>query len=396
MSSHVAGVALALDVDQLLAKAREQTGIDLVDDEVVEPLTVMVRSLNEESQLHASGAQAMQGRLLRLLRNRLRMQRDFIAHPEIAEQVVHAPIVICGMGRTGSTKLQKLLAASGDFNWLPYWQSHNPSLFTGRRDESPQARIDDAEVWCRWFDEASPESKYGHPTETHEPDEESYLLEQSLRSPCFMGWSELPSYLGWLFGNDMTAQFHYLKRGLQYLQWQGLQRPERRWVLKCPLYFGLEPLLHSVFPDVRLVMTHRHPRETMPSTCRLLECFHQPFTAPRVDAQAVVGGLAMQIGMHLQVRDLRPDIRFLDVRFQDVVGDAQAVMRRIYDFAEAELRPESLQRALDWNAANPMHKQGVHKYSLDDYGLSAAAIDEQFAGYIALIESLPDQASLRA
>lgn len=382
------GTPLSLDVDQLLARARELSGIDLVDEDAVEPLTVMVRSLNTESALHAPGAIAMEARLLRLLCNRLRMERDFAAHPEIAEQTIHAPIVICGMGRTGSTKLQKLLAASGDFNWLPYWQSHSPSLISGERSESPQQRIDETETWCRWFDEASPESKFGHLTETHEPDEESYLLEQSLRSPCFMGWSPVPSYLQWVFTHDIAAQFHYLKRGLQYLQWQGLQSPDRRWVLKCPLYFGLEPLLKLVFPDVCLVMTHRHPRETMPSTCRLIECFHQPFTAPQVDAQALVGGLAMQLGMHLQVREQHPDIRFLDVPFQQVVGDVPAVMRRIYDFSGEVLTPESLQRTLDWNAANPMHKQGAHKYSLTDYGLTEAMLDEQFAGYIKLITPL--------
>ncbi|MEJ2459066.1 MAG: hypothetical protein P8Y58_13385, partial [Novosphingobium sp.] len=122
---------LALTVDQLLAKARDITGIDIIDDDAVEPLTAMVKSLNEESKLHAAGARAMQHRLLRLLCNRLRMQRDFKAHPEIGQQVIQAPIVICGMGRTGSTKLQKLLANSGDVNWLPYWQVHNPSLISG-------------------------------------------------------------------------------------------------------------------------------------------------------------------------------------------------------------------------------------------------------------------------
>ena len=100
------GCQLSLSVQQLLAKAREITGIDIVDDDVVEPLTAMVKSLNEESNLHAAGARAMESRLLRLLCNRLRMQRDFKAHPEIADQPVRAPIVICGMARTGSTKLQ--------------------------------------------------------------------------------------------------------------------------------------------------------------------------------------------------------------------------------------------------------------------------------------------------
>ncbi len=388
------GIPLSLSATQLLAKARAITGINIVDTDVIEPLDVMVKSLNDESRLHHKGALAMEQRLLRLLCNRLRMQRDFAAHPEIAEQTITAPIVICGMARTGSTKLQKLLSASGDFNWLPYWQAHNPSLISGSRDELPQQRIDEAEAYCKWFDEMSPESKYGHPTETHEPDEESYMLEQSLRTACFMGWSEIPGYLQWLFSNDISAQFRYLKQLLQYLQWQGLQSPDKRWVLKCPLYFGLEPLLMSVFPDVSLVMTHRHPRNTMPSSCRLIENFHQPFTEPVVNAPALIGGLAAQIDQHLQVRATHPDIRFLDVPFEQVVGDVPAVMRKIYDFCGAELRPESLQRVIDWNNANPMNKKGVHKYSLADYGFTEAMIEEAFADYIKFIAPL--QSSFRS
>lgn len=383
------GFQLSYTVDQFLAKARQVTGIDIIDDDVVEPLTVMVNSINQESNLHAAGAKAMDDRLLRLLCNRLRMQRDFKAHPEIEQQVVKAPIVICGMSRTGSTKLQKLLANSGDLNWLPYWQSLNPSLVSGDRNESRQWRIDYANAWCKWFDETSPETKYGHAQETHEPDEESYLLEQSLRTACFMGWSEIPSYLQWLYTHDIAAQFRYLKQILQYLQWQGLQSAEKRWVLKCPLYFGLEPLFREVFPDACFVMTHRHPRAIMPSSVRLLECFHMPFTEPRVDAQALLTGLSMQIQQHLQVRATHPEIRYLDLRFEDIISDVPAVVRKVYDHCGIELRPESLQRTLAWNDANPMHKQGVHKYSLADYDFTEAMIEEAFADYVAFLKRMP-------
>ena len=382
------GFTLSLSAEQLMAKAREVTDIAIIDTDVVEPLTAMVKSLNEESNLHEKGAVAMEARVLRLLCNRLRMQRDFAAHPEIAEQPFTAPIVICGMSRTGSTKMQKLLASSGDFNWLPYWQSHNPSLISGNRGESPQWRIDDADTWCKWFDEVSPETKYGHSQETFEPEEESYMLEQSLRSACFIGWSEIPGYLQWLFSHDISAQFRYLKQLLQYLQWQGLQSPDKRWVLKCPLYFGMEPLLRAVFPDVSFVMTHRHPKETMPSSVRLLECFHMPFTEPTVNAQALIGGLATQIGRHLQVRATCPEIRFLDVPFRQIIDDVPGVMRKVYDYCGIELRDDSLQRIVDWNNANPMNKQGVHKYSLADYGFTEDMIKESFADYIKLIAPL--------
>lgn len=385
MSGACMGHRIALSVEGLMRRARDIAGHDVYDEDVIEPLSVLLRSLNEDAFLHAAGARAWEEKLLRLLANRLRMRRDFAAHPEIAEQRITAPIVICGMGRTGSTKLQKLLAASGDFNWLPFWQSFNPCLLSGARDESVQPRIREAEMHCQWFDEMSPENKYGHHMEAHEPDEESFMLEQCFRTPCFLGWSELPAYLQWLGVEGMSTQFHYLHDLLKYLQWQGLQDAGKRWILKCPLYFGSEPLLREVFPDVSLLMTHRHPRETIPSSCRLLETFHQPFTDAPINYAGFLAGMAAQIQQHLEVRASRPEIHFLDIDFRQIVGNVEEVIGRVYVYCGERLEEPARHRMLDWNARNPKDKKGKHRYALADFGFTEVAIGEAFAGYIALL-----------
>lgn len=373
--------------EALLAAARARTGIQIIDHDALLPLTKLVQSLNEDSQLHAAGAAAMQSRLVRILSNRLRMQRDFQAHPEIAAEKIDAPIFICGMARTGSTKTQKLLAASGDFNWLPYWQVLNPSLLSGERNESPQARIEDTEAFARWFDAASPETKAGHAFEAHEPEEESFIFEHCLRSATFLGWAPLQQYLEWLFTQDLTAQFIHLRDTLKYLQWQGLASASRRWVLKCPLYSGLEPLLLSVFPDARLVMTHRHPLVTMPSSLRLLECFHVPYTTARPDPEYFINGQAAGINAHLQCRAALPAGTFLDVGFEELVNDVAAVARRIYAFCGLSASDHALRNVTAWNDANPQHRRGKHSYSLADYGLSERRVDELFAPYIRFLQS---------
>src|SRR3546814_4923922 len=95
------------------------------------------------SDVCSSDLHSVQGRLLRSLVNRLRMLRDFAAHPEIREQSVREPIFVAGYLRTGSTKLVRMLAASGDFNDLPLWKARNPSSITGIPGEDPGARIAD-------------------------------------------------------------------------------------------------------------------------------------------------------------------------------------------------------------------------------------------------------------
>jgi hypothetical protein len=376
--------------EELMALARKESGIEIVDHAALEPLTVLVRSLNTESQLHEEGARGMQSRLVRILANRLRMQRDFAAHPEIAEQKVTAPLFICGMARTGSTKTQKMLAASGDFNWLPYWQVINPSLWTGDRSESPQPRIDDTEAFAQWFDTGSPETKYGHAFDTHEPEEESFILEHSLRTPTFLGWAPIGGYLEWLFTQDMTAHFVHLRDTLKYLQWQGLADPAKRWVLKSPLYSGLELQLLDIFPDAKLVMTHRHPALTTASGLRLLECFYRPYTHIPIDIGNYVQGQMGVAAAHMQCRAALPDGTFHDVLFESLVESPEEVARTIYAFCGMTLSDASLARMKAWDAANPQHRLGKHSYSLEQYGLSQAMLDQGFGDYIALLERLPE------
>src|SRR5262249_34118543 len=67
---------LDLTGEQLLAQARHDTGIDIDDVDIVERLDRLTASLNSDAKLSEVGANAMQKRLLRILRNRLRMLRD--------------------------------------------------------------------------------------------------------------------------------------------------------------------------------------------------------------------------------------------------------------------------------------------------------------------------------
>src|SRR4051794_21308978 len=132
---------IQLSVEELMARSREIAGVDIVDHEIDEPLRVLHRAYGEEAQLDEPGAAAMTSSLLRLLTNRLRMKRDFARHPEIAEQQIKGPLVVMGVARSGTTKLQKVLAASGDFNFLPYWMNYSWASISGEPNEPVEERI---------------------------------------------------------------------------------------------------------------------------------------------------------------------------------------------------------------------------------------------------------------
>jgi hypothetical protein len=350
---------------------------------------MLYRSLNGESCLNAEGAAENERKLVRILANRLRMKRDLAAHPEILDTPITAPIFICGMPRTGSTKLQKVLAASGDFNWIPFWQSRNPASFTGQPNEDLTARIADTDAYVRWFDRESPETKTGHAFETHEPDEESWILEHSFHTLVYQGWSATWGYLDWLLTTrDMTIQFAYLKDTLKYLQWQGLQDPAKRWVLKCPLYVGLEETLLKVFPDACLLMTHRSPMQTAPSICKLTVCHYKPHTDAPPDFESAINGFSAMMRRHLDYRAEHPDTRILDIYYEDMIYRESETLDRIYKFCGAPLKADSLAGMLDWTRNNPQNKHGKFEYSLEQFKLTPETINALFGPYNRFISNL--------
>lgn len=366
---------------EMLALAQQETGIEYDDSAILPALERLVSSFNEDGQPHAQGAEALHQRILRSLKNRVRMGRDIAAHSDILEQRIEQPIFICGMARTSSTKTQKLLASSGDFNFLTFWKALNPALYTGNRAESPQARIDDTEAYARWFDVHSPDTKYGHSFETHEPEEESDILGHSMMSPVWYGWAPLGSYLEWLGEVGLNAQFQTLKDTLKYLQWQGLASQEKRWILKSPLYSGLEPLLLEAFPDATLIMTHRSNTQTIGSGLRLLECFYEPFTDLRPEPGPYVEGVKAAADAHMAWRAEQPADRFLDIPFSASIKDPDRCAQEMYDYADVPLSEASFDRMREWTQANPQNKYGKHRYSLEQYGLTPEGIRETFSEY---------------
>ncbi|MET0657717.1 MAG: sulfotransferase [Steroidobacteraceae bacterium] len=373
-----------LSAPDLMAKARAETGIDLVDAEVEEPLKHLLQALNTEAKLSGRGAAAMTERILRILRNRLRMQRDIAAHPEILEQKIVRPVILTGAGRTGSTKLHKLLASSGDFLHLPFWRGHSLSLITGDRNEDPAARIREADEYVRWFDAHAPQARSIHPFDTFEPEEETLIFEHGNFGGYMIAFAFVPSFIQWT-GQHAMAHYAFLKRGLQYLQWQFHADDERRWLLKTPMHFGMEPVLAQVFPDATFVATHRDPLTTLASQASLPTHYYRAYS----DAEwaRALGPMMLELqtlGMQafLGGRKDLPQLPTLDIAYSATTRDALSVAERIYNHAGMSGPSDRARAAMrKWENENAQHKHGVHSYSLESFGLDEDTVKNRFREY---------------
>jgi hypothetical protein len=371
---------------ELMSRAQATAGVGIDDASIREPLERLLRSLNEEARLSEAGARGMERHILRVLANRLRMERDFRAHPEIESRRIVRPLIICGGPRAGSTKLHKLLAASGDFRYLRCWQGINFARFEAGREEDTAARIEDAEERIRWFNERAPQSKLIHEFSTFEPEEENLIYEHRFYGPYLSPFVQVPGYIRWYMANiDFREELKYLERVLKYLEWQFFDDDPRPWLLKNPGYIGYEPLILEVFPDATLATTHRDPVSVVSSGTSLNTRFHEAYSD--ADYRAIMGtfvmqGIAGSWRSHMNVRDAHPRLSILDVSYTELTRNGELAAQKVYAHAGLPLEAKSRRAMLDWDRGQDIHVLGAHRHSLASFAVTPEAIRAEFKSYI--------------
>ncbi|MGB1581605.1 MAG: sulfotransferase family protein, partial [Nevskiales bacterium] len=256
------GIRASLRPESIVKAARRRAGLqDFGSMEFMPALEVLAKSLDTEARLHPFGRLVARDRLVGFLTVRLKVQQLVQDHPEILQQEINAPLVIAGLQRTGTTMLHRLLAADPDNRAMMSWESIDPTPVKVKPGK-PDPRYKKAELAEKALKYMAPEFFAIHPVEAGAPEEDILLLEYSLMSDVPESMFYVPSYGDWLKKQDMMPAYAYLKLLLQVLQWQ---RAGQRWVLKTPAHLGQLDTLLKVFPDARIIQTHRDPSKTTAS-----------------------------------------------------------------------------------------------------------------------------------
>lgn len=347
-------------------------------------LEKLCASLNDEANLSDFGRGLLQQKIVEMLVNRLRIEDWFGKHPEIAQETIAAPVVIVGLPRTGTTLLQRVLACDPRFYSMPWWESRYPVPFPGEDVKAPVQRIERARGEVQVMVEAMPKLLSIHPMDADQADEEVMLMEHSFRA-SFNAYAHVPSYMDWLHGTDETPTYEYLKRVLQFLQWQKRQRgvTAERWVLKAPHHLLRMGLLLKLFPDAHIVQAHRDPVETIPSIASMIHTLWAIYgAAPDPKAAGREWNDLMVKAFHhtMQVRQANPK-PFIDVRFIDTVKRPFEVVQAIYRHLGIALTPEAEQAMRRWMEKNSRDNRAAHDYKPEDFGLSVEQLQRDFADY---------------
>jgi hypothetical protein len=361
-----------LEAYALLSTAIKKTGLtDFGDDRFREPLRVLVDALEHEAELTPLGRLLWRQLLLQLLMTQLHVQHLVIYHPEILELPVWSPIVIVGLPRTGTTHLHNLMSRDPHLRSLPFWESLQPVLPSEKQSPSgqPDPRMKYGQRSLRLLTYMMPLYPLMHEMAWDLPHEEIQLLAVDF-STMFFEWSSyVPGYCDWYQAHDQTATYTYLHTLLQVLQWS---RGGAHLVLKSPQHLEQLRPLFKVFPDAKIVQTHRDPVAVTASLCTMLAYVARMYTE-RVDLLAMGRYWSLRIEdlLRAAVRD-RPHVaadQVLDVCFQEFMTDELSMMRRVYQFAQQPMTEEAQHAIESFLTANPRGKLGRIEYHLEDFGL---------------------------
>jgi hypothetical protein len=386
-----AGAALgvrgfSLDEDFLLGAARRAEGLaDFGPETFRVGLRVLLASLERDAKLNAFGRYFARRQVLELLATRLRLVDWRKRHPEVEKQEIVRPLFVLGLPRTGTTLLYSLLALDPAHRSPLSWEVDDPCPPAEAASYQSDPRIRKSEWRFAQLRELARGIQAIHPVGAKLPQECIVITASEFASIRFEMCFDVPSYQDWLLEADLMACYGWHKCFLQHMQ-SRFARP--RWVLKSPGHLGAIDALLAAYPDALIVQTHRDPRRVIPSVSSLewtLRQIASDARDPRALGAQQLRAWSKTLARGMRARDQQAGRsgQFLDLHFHEIASDPIGCVRRIYAQFGLALTPELEARMRDYVAAHPREEHGVHRYTLEGFGLSEGAVDAAFAEYAA-------------
>ena len=374
-----------LDEGWLLGWASRNTGLaDFGDEAFREPLRRLLRAFEEESYLTPVGRVIAQRDTLRTLENRLYLIEARRRHPEMAEAPIREPVFVVGLPRTGSTALHELLAQDPENRVPMTWEVMWPWPFPEAASYRSDPRIAKADRYLSATDRLIPGFKKMHRMGAELPQECCMLMNHDFMSMQFHTSYRIPSFQDWMDRQDMTPIYASHRRQLQHLQHHC--PVTRGWVLKSPQHLWSLDALVAVYPDARIVQTHRDPVKVAASLASLVTLL-RGMGSDRVDPGEVGADwterLAEGLSRAMAVRE-RPELgeaRVVDVHFREFLADPLETVRRIYSSFGMQLGAEAERCMRRFLARHPQNEHGRHEYTLEGAGLDLETERGRFEAY---------------
>ena len=371
-----------LDAEELIETACFRTGRDdFGGDEFREGLEILVADVNADNRPVAL-VERFRADLLHNLALRLKTIDYCKVHPELTGRAIERPVFVFGIPRTGTTLLSNLLNADPARRSALTWEIEDPFPPVHAGELTTDLRATRKLEQERMLLRAMPEmGKYYRSSATY-PNECIFFMAHDFKALGLESRGMLPNYRDWYFQCDMTSAYEYHRKFLQVLQ----HHQGGTWNLKMPSHALWLDTLKAIYPDARLVWTHRDPLTAMGSFCSIISLAHQGY-AGRVEKEWIAQNCTFQAVEHarriMDFRDRHGEDSIIDVHYADLKDDPLGGMKRLYAALGDAWTDEAEQGMARWLSANPQNKFGRHEYRLAQFGLDEATLRPKFAPYLA-------------
>lgn len=365
-----ASTVAPLDADELIATAKRNTGLsDFGVDDWREPFERLMRAINDEAELHVFGRLWTRQEMLLFLETRLRIEEAYRLHPEIEDEVIDRPVFVTGLPRSGTSILFELLAEDHQFlapaNWEFVLPCPPPEAATYRDDP----RVPRAHDLITQMGRVAPTYQAMHEMGAWIPNECGVAFRLSFLSQHLACTFQVPSYTNWLFAADQKPAYAYYKRLLKLLQWKN---PRDHWLLKAPEHQSFLPTLFDVFPDARVIATHRDPVKAQGSVTNLMGTIYwmrsdKPFDAKAFEELLTPEGTATRLEQMIDWIDdgTIPADQISHSHYADLIESPVAALEKLYARIGFPFTAETRAAVENYLAHKPKGKFGAHKYAVD-------------------------------
>jgi Sulfotransferase family len=367
--------------DEILSAARKSTGLlDPEQDSWREGLEILLRDHAKAGTLSERGRGLLKARYTTALATRMRVDDFMRRNPQLSSAPVRRPVFILGMPRTGTTMVSYLMDADPANRSLLKWEAHDvtPPAPPGALRTDPRCLAEKAKD--ELLIKGNPQGAALHFEAGDGPTECVHLLAQDFKSLMLAVIADTPTYHDWLLFCDMTSAFTHRKRVLQILQ----STNPGRWVLKMPSDSLFIATLFAVFPDAKVIWTHRDPYATFASSMSM-RAHSRPIFNQDAGVAYMRDRFPLQLALHLarpleMSRERPGDICHL--YYDELVVDPLAQMKKVYawlgdawtDTGEAGMKA--------WLDKNPQGRFGKHSYSLSQWGFTRQELAPYFSDYL--------------
>ena len=377
---------IPLDPEELIATAKAATGFDdFGSDEWREPFEILIKSINEEAELHFFGRVMTRSDILIWLKALLGIQAAFNEHPEISDEVIDKPVFIAGLSRSGTSILFELLAQDEQFGSPRHWEMMFPYPPPEAASYETDHRIEKAQHLVTQFNRVAPTLKTMHEMDARLPNECIIGQAASFISEYIPFLFQVPTFIGYMYTQgNWDYSYRLYKKMLQLLQFKN---PRQHWLLKAPSHLNFLPVLFNVFPDAQVLITHRAPIYAQASVTNLAGTFFWMRSNKPLDVKAFEGLLSpemMSVNLNRTIDWLEdgiiPKDQVSHSLYADLISDPVKALSKVYDQIGLDFTETSRAKMKAYLAAKPKAKFGKHKYSIGE-AEEIAKKREYFARY---------------